>query len=135
MPRFIKASAVYSSDTIDCPEKRLFVAVLSQAVHDAFSKHVPPYEKTQAQAWLMGNSFDFKTICECAGRNSSYVLEKLRTKILKKNDIIFIESTVFPGVTEQCKNYLEKNPAKRSLPVSSSILFALVDKYPCPKKP
>ena len=85
MPRFIKASAVYSSDTIDCPEKRLFVAVLSQAVHDAFSKHVPPYEKTQAQAWLMGNSFDFKTICECAGRNSSYVLEKLRTKILKKN--------------------------------------------------
>ena len=23
-------------------------------------------------------------------------------------DIIFIESTVFPGVTEQCKNYLEK---------------------------
>ena len=30
--------------------------------------------------------------------------------------------------------YLEKNPDKRSLPVSSSILFALVDKYPCPKK-
>ncbi len=30
------------------------------------------------------------------------------SKILKKNDIIFIESTVFPGVTEQCKNYLEK---------------------------
>ena len=33
---------------------------------------------------------------------------KTVSKILKKNDIIFIESTVFPGVTEQCKNYLEK---------------------------
>jgi len=33
---------------------------------------------------------------------------KTISKILKKNDIIFIESTVFPGVTEQCKNYLEK---------------------------
>jgi|TARA_B100001964_G_scaffold65224_1_gene74297 UDP-N-acetyl-D-galactosamine dehydrogenase len=30
------------------------------------------------------------------------------SKILKKNDIIFIESTIFPGVTEQCKDYLEK---------------------------
>jgi UDP-N-acetyl-D-galactosamine dehydrogenase len=30
------------------------------------------------------------------------------SKILKKDDIIFIESTVFPGATEQCKNYLEK---------------------------
>jgi len=33
---------------------------------------------------------------------------KIVSKILKKNDIVFIESTVFPGVTEQCKNYLEK---------------------------
>ena len=28
--------------------------------------------------------------------------------ILKRNDIIFLESTVFPGITEQYKNYLEK---------------------------
>ena len=33
---------------------------------------------------------------------------KTVSKILKKNDIIFIESTVFPGMTEKCKNYLEK---------------------------
>jgi len=33
---------------------------------------------------------------------------KMLSKILKKDDIIFIESTVFPSVTEQCKNYLEK---------------------------
>ena len=30
------------------------------------------------------------------------------SKILKRNDIIFLESTVFPGITEQYKNYLEK---------------------------
>ena len=85
MSRFIKSSSVYSSDHVDGPERRLFVAVLSQAVHDAFSEHVPPLEKRQAQAWLMSNNYDFKTICECAGRNSGYVLEKIRRKILRAN--------------------------------------------------
>ena len=33
----------------------------------------------------------------------------LIAKSLKKNDIVFIESTVFPGTTEYlCKNILEK---------------------------
>ena len=85
MSRFVKSSSVYSSDKIDCPERRLFVAVLSQAMHDAFSKHVPTLEKQKAQSWLMSNSYDFKTICECAGRSSKYVLEKIRRKILKTN--------------------------------------------------
>ena len=85
MSRFVKASAAYSSDKIDCPEKRLFVAVLSQAVHDAFAVHVPRHEKQQAQAWLLGNSQDFKTICENAGRDAKYVLTKIRRKILQAN--------------------------------------------------
>ena len=85
MPRFIKSSAVYSSDEIDCPEKRLFIAVLSQAVHDAFSAHVPPYEKNQARTWLMSNSKDFRDVCELSGRSSRYVLEKIRRRILEKN--------------------------------------------------
>jgi len=33
---------------------------------------------------------------------------RIISSILKRNDIIFIESTVFPSVTEHCKNYLEK---------------------------
>ena len=33
---------------------------------------------------------------------------KIISTILKRNDIIFLESTVFPGVTEQYKNYIEK---------------------------
>ena len=85
MSRFIKSSSAYTSDNIDGPERRLFIAVLSQAVHDAFADHVPPYEKSQAQAWLMGNSTDFQNICENAGRESKYVLEKIRRRILEKN--------------------------------------------------
>ena len=85
MSRFIKSSSAYTSDQVDGPERRLFVAVLSQAVHDAFSEHVPGLEKQKAQNWLMSNSRDFKDICELSGRNSSYVLEKIRRRILEEN--------------------------------------------------
>ena len=85
MSRFVKSSSAYSSDKIDCPEQRLFIAVMSQAVHDAFADHVPRLEKQKAQTWLMSNSKDFRDICELSGRNSQYVLEKIRRKILEKN--------------------------------------------------
>tara|TARA_Y100000401_G_scaffold94368_1_gene80836 strand:+ start:877 stop:1245 length:369 start_codon:yes stop_codon:yes gene_type:complete len=84
MSNFIKSTNAYTSDWTS-PERRLFVAVLSQAVHDAFSSHVPGLEKRQAQAWLMSNSEDFKEICELSGRDSNYVLTKIRRKILEKN--------------------------------------------------
>ena len=85
MSRFIKSSSAYTSDSMEGPERRLFIAVLSQAVHDAFSSHVPRLEKQKAQTWLMSNSRDFKSICELSGRNSEYVLTKIRRKILEKN--------------------------------------------------
>ena len=111
MSRFVKASAVYSSDKIDCPEKRLFVAVLSQAVHDAFASHVPRYEKQQAQAWLLGNSQDFKTICENAGRDSKYVITRIRRKILKANgwDVDISLRTTPPRRRRQMKNINKKH--------------------------
>ena len=83
MSRFFKSGAVYSSDKIDCPERRLFIAVLSQAIHDAFAVHVPRHEKQQAQAWLLGNSQDFRIICENAGRDSRYVITRIQRKILQ----------------------------------------------------
>jgi hypothetical protein len=85
MTKFIKASSIYSSDKIDCPEKRLFIAILSQAVHDAFSEHVSSIEKRAARGFLKSNSEDFKLICELAGRNSDYVKEKIRIKVLREN--------------------------------------------------
>ena len=85
MSRFIKSSSTYTSDRADGPERRLFIAVLSQAVHDAFAKYVPPYEKERARTWLMSNSRDFRDICELSGRESKYVREKIRKRILKDN--------------------------------------------------
>ena len=82
---FIKSSAVYASDKMDGPEKRLFIAILSQAVHDAFSDHVPKFEKRAARNFLTSNSPDFQHICEMAGRNHAYVREKIRKKVLRDN--------------------------------------------------
>ena len=84
MNNFTKSTNVYASDWTS-PERRLFIAVLSQAVHDAFASHVPKLEKQKAQSWLMSNSEDFKNICELSGRDSEYVLKKIRRKILEKN--------------------------------------------------
>ena len=82
---FIKSSAAYASDKIDCPEKRLFIAILSQAVHDAFSDHVPSLEKQAARNFLTSNSEDFRNICELAGRDANYVRERIRKRVLREN--------------------------------------------------
>jgi|TARA_R100001530_G_scaffold113110_1_gene80091 hypothetical protein len=81
MSNFIKSTNIYVSDQLDCPEKRLFIAILSQAVHDAFSSHVPGLEKRAARSFLTSNSKDFRIICELAGRNSNYVQEKIERRL------------------------------------------------------
>ena len=89
MSRFIKASAVYSSDKMDGPEKRLFIAILSQAVHDAF-KTADKLSKDSARSWLLSNSRDFRNICEFAGKDPAYVREKIKKKVLKEKGWRFI---------------------------------------------
>ena len=85
MTKFINSTDIYTTDKSNCPEKRLFVAVLSQAVHDAFSDHVGAIEKRAARGFLKSDSEDFKLICELAGRNSDYVKEKIRKMVLREN--------------------------------------------------
>ena len=85
MTKFINSTDIYTTDKSNCPEKRLFVAVLSQAVHDAFSDHVGAIEKRAARGFLKSDSQDFKLICELAGRNSDYVKEKIRIRVLREN--------------------------------------------------
>ena len=85
MTRFIKSTSIYFSDKTDCPERRLFIAVLSQAIHDAFSAHVPRLEKQAARNFLTSNGEDFKSICELAGRDSRYVKERIRKKVLRED--------------------------------------------------
>ena len=67
------------------PEERLFIAVLSQAVHDAFSTHVGRLERDAARAFFMNKSSRFEKICELAGRQPQYVHDKVRKRILKAN--------------------------------------------------
>jgi len=66
----------------ECPEKKLFVAVLSQAAHDCFSTHVEKSDKEQARHFFMTDHFHFDLICELANRNPIYVKDKMRNKIL-----------------------------------------------------
>jgi len=67
------------------PEERLFVAVLSQAAHDAFSRHVQKFDRDAARAFFLNNTRRFRFICEMAGREPQYVYEKVRNRILKAN--------------------------------------------------
>ena len=66
----------------ECPEKKLFIAVLSQAAHDCFSTHVEKSDKEQARHFFMTDHFHFDLICELANRNPIYVKDKMRNKIL-----------------------------------------------------
>ena len=84
MSQFIKSSPDYTFDKIDCPEKRLFIAILSQAVHDAFSAHVPRLEREAARSFLTSNGSDFRHICEMAGRDAAYVKERIRRRVLRE---------------------------------------------------
>ena len=65
------------------PETKLFTAVLSQAVHDIFSKHVDRIDKDSAMDFLTTDSFHLRMICELAGRDASYVRKKIRAKLLE----------------------------------------------------
>ena len=77
--RFIKSDN--HSDHSASPEKKLFTAILSQAVHDAFSSHVDKIERQAARNFLTRNSKDFRVICEMAGRSPDYVKEKIEKKL------------------------------------------------------
>ena len=110
MSNFVKANNIFISEHIS-PERRLFIAVLSQAVHDAFSSHVPKVEKQKAQSWLMSDSKDFKNICEHAGRNAQYVLVKIKSKILKANgwNVDISVRTAPPRIRKRKQKHLTGN--------------------------
>ena len=81
--RWINSSSMNARKPV--PETKLFTAVLAQAVHDAFSSHVDKLSKQAARNFLISNNENLQTICEMAGRNSQYVSEKIRKKILREN--------------------------------------------------
>jgi hypothetical protein len=84
-----------SSDYI--PEKKLWRAVICQALYDALSdlegKQMPTSEREKAQNWFVYNSGNFKRACECAGFDPDYLSKKvcklIELKKLKKLGIIW----------------------------------------------
>ena len=89
MSNFIKSSSAYISDSMDGPERRLFIAVLSPAAHDVFSEHVEKIDRQQAKDFLTQNTLHFKMICELAGRDPEYVIRKMKKRMQEDTPIPF----------------------------------------------
>ena len=82
--RWLTSSSSYSVRKVD-PQTKLFTAVLAQAVHDVFSTHVEKLDKAQAMDFLTQDSWHLRMICELAGRDATYVREKIRKKLLSND--------------------------------------------------
>ena len=83
MGRASKHSSFYRAETHTSDmskENEIFVAILHQAVRDAFVSS-DGFARRTARAWLLGNSERFKFVCECAGREAEYVQKKVKKKI------------------------------------------------------
>ena len=88
------------ADRIISPERELWVAVLGRALLDAF-KESPnlnlklrmnkthdmyfKYNRDQARHFFLEGGDYFTEVCEMAGRNATYVKEKVRKLILRAN--------------------------------------------------
>jgi hypothetical protein len=88
------------ADRITSPERELWIAVLGRALLDAFKE--PPhlnlslrmnatygmyykYNRDQARHFFLAGGDYFTEVCEMAGRNATYVKEKVRKLILRAN--------------------------------------------------
>ena len=87
-------------DRVTFPEKDLWVAVLARAALDACKgppdldmtvaanithKNHYNYDRDQARHFFLTGGAHFREICEMAGRNPTYVQDKIRKIILRKN--------------------------------------------------
>ena len=107
------------------PEERLFIAVLSQAAHDAFSTHVGRLERDAARAFFMNKSSRFEKICELAGREPQYVHDKVRKRILKANGWNMDES--MRKMYRQGRRYSKRGRPKKK-PLTGNAYYAAMGK-------
>ena len=76
------------------PEQRMFLNVITQAVHDASYKgeeRYDVYHRDQAISWLTSNSYDFRLVCKLADLDPDYAFMKFQKAI--DSDIYKIEKT------------------------------------------
>ena len=72
------AKSVHPLEPNKTPEEKLFTAILNQAVQDAVSTHVDPFNRRAAQHFLTDNQQPFRAICEGAGRDPEYIRRKIK---------------------------------------------------------
>ena len=82
--------ARFKTLNVDSGERRalsntqyLWVCVLSRAVQDALEVN-DWIETRRAMAWFESADSDFKLVCDYAGRNSTYVRERIMPKIKER---------------------------------------------------
>ena len=89
-----------TNDQLNCPERDLWVAILGRALLDAFGAapnlnlkfkmnrtHAMyyKYNRDQARHFFLEGGPHFREVCEMAGRDHTYVKEKVRKLILRSN--------------------------------------------------
>ena len=94
------ALEINPGDKVTLPEKDLWVAVLCRAVLDACKgppdldmtrmanrahKSLYNFNREAARHFFMEGGYHFNLICEMAGRNPTYVQDKIRKVILRKS--------------------------------------------------
>ena len=100
MVNYIQKHEPSGEDRVKSSERDLWVAVLGRALLDAFQQapHLNlnlkmnrthdmyyKYNSDQARHFFLKGGWDFKIICEFAGRNPVYVQQKMRKMILREN--------------------------------------------------
>ena len=74
-----------SEQSLESPEKNLWVSVLSKAAHDALYTN-DWFESRQAIAWFKSNNRNFKEVCRLAGRDPAYVYNKIIKQIVEREE-------------------------------------------------
>ena len=65
------------------PEHDLWVSVLTKAAHDAI--HCTDWRESRAAiSWFKTGGFNFRTVCEYAGRDPSYVHKVMELPIKRR---------------------------------------------------
>ena len=97
------------------PERYLFRAVLSQAIHDAMYNGLDKYyliDKRNAIDWLIGNSVDFRTICSYAEIDPEIACRKFTAAM--KLDLYSLKESQHRVLNKPRKQYKHKDKFRLS---------------------
>jgi len=91
------------------PELILFRAIINQAIHDAMYDGLNKYyiiDKRSAIEWLIGNSIDFRTICNYADIDSQIACRKFTAAM--KLDLYTLKESQHRVLNKPRKQYKHK---------------------------